>query len=508
MSFREINRFRKNGELKKAYEMAKSELNESPENIWSIRAMAWVLIDLLKKLANNNYAGFNKSLKKFSELNVPLSEEMVYENLKYGISKFIFSICKLEDDAFKENKAELETFIEIIKTIDYPKPSELHSKILAAVLKKFDKINDFRSFIQWWNLENLREIDFQERTMPDDKTILPLAEQIYNAIAKTVLTGKPNPEKSSQIIDPVELDFNIERFENLAETHPEFQYVQYYLGKFYLAKGSKDKARQKFISFAKMNQSKFWIWKLLAESLTNKELKLACLCKALSFDNPDKMLVNVRKDLIFLLIDMQYYIEAITETELLSKIYEKEAWRLPHGISNIKLNSWYETEKSLKSNNELYSRYAPKAYEILFDEYPEHTAVISFVNSKKQIAGFIIDKNRTGVFPYKSFGLSPQIGDFIKMRVEEKTEHNDKFIKVLSANATSDVNTDLIKEVTDYPKILPEKKIAFIDGAIVIPTIFSKYDLSASLKVRAKAILNYDKIKGKWGWKVIEIITN
>ncbi|MGM0582974.1 MAG: DUF7017 domain-containing protein, partial [Bacteroidota bacterium] len=258
----------------------------------------------------------------------------------------------MPENKFKDYKHELVEFLETIKKIDYPKPSELHSKILTATLKKQEQIDNFLDFIKWWDLELFRDIDFKKSKF-NGQNIMSLAEQTYVAIAKNILKGEPVSYNSNGLtfheykINNEALNFYISVFESLASKYQKFDYITYYLGKFYFQKEEKEKAWGKFIDFAKKDTSKFWIWNELSKVMESKHDKLICLSKALSLNNPPKMLVSVRKALIYLLIDLKYYKEAKTETEILISTYNKEGWHVPAEISNITKNSWYaKTEPS------------------------------------------------------------------------------------------------------------------------------------------------------------------
>ena len=48
MSFKEVKELRQQGKLKEALELAQSDLEQNPEDIWNKRSIAWVYYDYLK----------------------------------------------------------------------------------------------------------------------------------------------------------------------------------------------------------------------------------------------------------------------------------------------------------------------------------------------------------------------------------------------------------------------------------------------------------------------------
>ena len=53
MSFKEVTKLRKNGQLNEALEMAKADL-ENDKSSWSYRALFWVLHDMCKQCLDKN----------------------------------------------------------------------------------------------------------------------------------------------------------------------------------------------------------------------------------------------------------------------------------------------------------------------------------------------------------------------------------------------------------------------------------------------------------------------
>ncbi len=98
MPAKEIKELRQAGKLDEAYAMAISELEADLSNIWAKRNLSWVLYAQLDKLASDLEA-FIIKLKEVKELDLPLSEEMFFENISIVVSKavrFITGEVKLD----------------------------------------------------------------------------------------------------------------------------------------------------------------------------------------------------------------------------------------------------------------------------------------------------------------------------------------------------------------------------------------------------------------------------
>ena len=54
-------------------------------------------------------------------------------------------------------------------------------------------------------------------------------------------------------------------------------------------------------------------------------------------------------------------------------------------------------------------------------------------------------------------------------------------------------------------KILEDKNIGFLDGAFIPPDLVDQYQLENGSNIQGKAILNFNKTKNEWGWRVVNI---
>lgn len=137
------------------------------------------------------------------------------------------------------------------------------------------------------------------------------------------------------------------------------------------------------------------------------------------------------------------------------------------------------------------------------------------VNSQRQLFHFVLGpKLISGILHYDQTDLRPSVGDFIKIHyfvreiVDKKTPGKQKkVIEVLKAEATDEINSTLIKNISGrlelkYKDMYDDENpdFAFIGDNYVHKTILDKYNIDSDCQVNAKAIYSGD---GKW--KVYEI---
>lgn len=275
-----------------------------------------------------------------------------------------------------------------------------------------------------------------------------------------------------------------------------------------MALGDKDDVLKVFLPFAKRKRNDFWVWELLADSFTSdEELQMACYCKALSLHTPEDFLVKTREKFAEVLINKKMYSEAKTEIEKVVSVRHQHGWNISNQLANWMLSDWFVSQESKKDNKGLYAKHIEKADEILFQDIPEETIVVEFVNTDKKILNFIVNKRRHGYFSYKNFKIKPRIGDILKVRLE--AVGNEGFYKSLSlkiSNESNSVTIEALKEVKAKIEIPEGKSFGFVEGIYVAPDIIDKSNITNGDEVTCKAILSFDKKKGVWGWKCLEFI--
>jgi len=508
MSFPEVNKLRKAGRMEEAYNLAKKELNSDPDNIWNKRSMAWVLIMYLKQYAySSENQKFLQTLSEFKDLKMPYNENeaMIFDNLKCWIAKFLSQLTKEDNpdtDLFEE-------FWEYIKEIPYPKPSEMHSSILRFFLKLKDKWNKIEDFLDWWDFNHFRKEDYEPLVM-EERTVMPLVEQAYLALAKSIIKGESkNPLEYKETINQEKLDRVLKEMQTLYQEHPEYEYFPYYIGLLLSAKGNNTKALGELLPFAREHTGRFWVWTLLGDiHKEDEEIQMACYCRGLMCKEPDKMTIGIRKKLTNLLIKNGFYPEAKYELNKIREIQEENEWKVSNGIKQQMDKEWYANTEMPKNNFHFYKKHAPQANAILAKDLDSMIGVVTNVKKDKKVLGYIIDKNIQGGFNYSSFMGNPQPGDKIELWSVAKTNREgENYQKVIYAEITEkSPKEDILKELNGPIRVLEDKKIGFIEDAFIPPHMVEKHNLKHEQEIQAKAVLNYNKTKNEWGWKVVKLI--
>lgn len=498
MPAKEIKELRQAGKLVDAYAMAKAELEADLSNIWGKRNLSWVLYAQLDELASNLDA-FIAKINEVKELDLPTSEEMFFENISIVISKAARLIT--QEATLDINK--IHRLFDSIKQLSLKRNSKWFSVLFNAMHKGMKESNRYIEFADWWDFKNFRPEDFQKEKMPNGREVMAIAEQAYIAYAKHLL---PKQEADGNII------FNKEKtlaflplLEGIVENYPQYQYPGYFQAKLLLALGDNtEHVLAILLPFVKRKRNDFWAWDVLSEVYKDDEEKVhACYCKALSLRSPQEMLVNLRQRMATIFINKKLFNEAKTEIEHLAAARGNAGWTLPNIVRDWMQQEWFVAAQANKSNTDYYAQYSHLADELLYNDKPEETVIVDFVNTDRKILNFIASETQYGFFKYDRFFSDVKVGDTLKVRFQAGS--NEGMHQLYTAIKVNDeaFSAQFMKEVSGIVRIAAGKAFGFMDDVFIHPSLVTKYKLIDGMQFTGKAIKSFNREKKQWGWKLL-----
>ena len=408
-SSKEIFALRKVGSLDEAYAMALEVIEADPNDEWNIKAIAWCLYDLTKRsVSQNDYTTAKTYVEHLEALQINEFDEILVksvENAKVLASpekriillakekskqgnhlealtlfkqaiqqfpndidlntQFAWELQKEGKVIFDTEKVEVQKARQLLA--DYIKlknerPSQLHSLFLRFADKITDR-EEFNliSFLKLWNLNNLREEDFEPFTK-EGKTYPSIAEKIIQHGAKLILDKKLNQDVEYFL--PF-LDKGIERcIDNI--------WLTYYKAKLLHLINRNEEAIEFLIPVVKEKISDYWTWSLLAELVieSDKEKAVSCYCKSLLCKGEDKFIANVRTRFAELLIQKELWSEAKFEITSAISAKETEGAKVSDRLRDYQQKEWFKNAAEKRSNNDFYSSHKQFAEEFIFHSLP------------------------------------------------------------------------------------------------------------------------------------------
>lgn len=407
---KEVFARRKEGALDEAYRMA-LELMGSPQvGDWDRKAFCWCLIDLIKrdaKMGNQEHlAHYRRQLesieadpyddvlakgvrnalalcnphgqqisraKELSKSGRHAESVAEYRKVCAGGSADtetqtsygweLYRHAKVLADAEKVNLDAVKRNLNAYLKLDVDRPSLLHSCILQLAAKLAAQDNfSILAFSRLWNLKHLRPEDFDRFRAQDGKEFPSLAEKVVQSAGKEAASIS-NPS-AQQYILPY-LDEAIERF-------PDNIWLKLDKAKVLLSLGLHDDAMGFGLLVARAKVNDFWVWDLLGEivSPTDRELALACYCKALSCQADDKFTGKIRLKLASYMAESGDLAAAKCEVESVVRSKEIEGHKIPDAAAQITAQPWYAETQANASNLNYYQSRCSAAEALLFSELP------------------------------------------------------------------------------------------------------------------------------------------
>ena len=168
-----------------------------------------------------------------------------------------------------------------------------HSLVLYYATRLAPALPRYVEFVQWWNIELLRDEDYRPRPPknPDDRPLPALAERVCGALYRA-LRGHPDAERHAPWVDAF--------FGKCVATGERYVWLPYYYGQWLNARGRLAEARELLRPFARRHPADFWAWAALAAAYRDEpadEAALLCRAARCPVQNPEQ-LAGVRSDLV------------------------------------------------------------------------------------------------------------------------------------------------------------------------------------------------------------------
>lgn len=408
-SSKEVFALRKEGSLDEAYAMALEIIEADPNDEWNIKAIAWCLYDLTKRsVSQNDYTTAKNYVEYLEALQINEFDEILVKSVEHAKvlaspekriilqakekskqgnhqealtlfrqaiqqfpndidlnTQFAWELQKEGKIIFDTDKVEVQKARQLLA--DYIKlknerPSQLHSLFLRFADKITDRAEfNLISFLKLWDLNNLREEDFETFTK-EGKTYPSIAEKIIQHGAKLILDKKQNQDVEYFL--PF-LDTGIKRCQDNI-------WLTYYKAKLLHLINCNEEAIEFLIPVVKEKISDYWTWSLLAELVieVDKEKAVSCYCKSLLCKGEDKFIANVRTRFAELLIQKELWSEAKFEITSAIRAKETEGAKVSDRLRDYQQKEWFKNAAEKRSNNDFYSSHKQLAEEFIFHSLP------------------------------------------------------------------------------------------------------------------------------------------
>lgn len=496
----------KAGRVEEAYSIALADIQAAPQDVWVQKSMAWVLYYRMKEICAKgcdfqSFVSHIDSVSSLSLLSVD-NDRFIFESVVRSISEYAKSNLNPSNrGAFQY----LSTLFYKIKNWNLGK-SAAFSYLLSTFIK-FEQWPQMAEFIEWWNLDNLSEDDFEPYVNEQRNKFMSLAERAYIAYSKALV----------DLHDFQRMQAFLPRLARLAEEHPEMQYSDYYYGKLLIAVGEdKSKSLQALIPFARKKRTEYWVWQLLSEVFADEyEKKLACLLKALNCGATENYLGKVRIETARMYLRMNDKPRAKFHIDQMVRCYLQNGWKIDKNVF-----SWFNTNEigSITMDSTDSVDYNKISQEILFADCKQTYGVVTYVEHtdkkghnkahKKTVATVVYGMKKRTVCK-----VSDNVAQGTIVNLIYEDSQNGE-IKVVSASVVKSFVNDLdfMKVVSGTVSKQQDKEFAFLKSGrqsyFISPNITKKHNLVNGENRRCKFVFDYNKKKDQWDWSCISVMSH
>ena len=330
MNWQEISQIRKNGDYLRARDLAKVELQKFPNSLQLKSQIEWTYYSEIKDITNQ--------LKRTDPVDQALVQKLivVYEEYIKGETK---------------------------------RPDMAFSMILQAICPFSPYLPDFYNYIKWFGKGSLRPEDWETSTYVDREG----KKRSSQSLAYEVARGLCRWAKSAQELQQDQAEFCIDWASQARSklSDQEAIWLDWDAVAVLRRMGNYENASQVLSSVLKLKKTEFWVWAEAARiyQFDQKDLALACFCKAMLCKTEEKFLVTAHLDFAKLLISLEMFDEASFEINQSIKIRNENQWKLPEELNRLTQNSWFDPNKNdLKEAKEFYEEHASDALSLCFDE--------------------------------------------------------------------------------------------------------------------------------------------
>lgn len=489
----EITALRKEGRIEEAFKLAMQSLSQQPDNIYTLRALCWVLYDKLKiAVEQSEHRDVIDIYAHINQLNIPKDENMFWERISMHASKYIWQLAKLGE------VVKLLSFIESVILNTDALHSDYHRSKAKAIIhccKHSDNLDVVNSLLL---VEHIAPNSFQEedykatRLEGQAHSIPPLAESYYNIYAKLLLKAK----------DSERIKMFLPKLIGICEKYPNYTWCGYNAAKLMLLINEEpEKIRGRLRPLVQKKVREFWVWESYADTyLRHSDERYALLAKAiLCPTKSQEMTVRLRKEMVRELFFRGLFSFARYEIDIIISLYKSQGWPVPQDIQACLTRGWYLSAECRETPESIYRHLEETAERLVFGEKVRLIVVITHINVEKLMASTISVTGKKGYFSYKALKrYTPQIGEVYELTLLADPEI-DKPYKVCDVSKVKDeISTGLIK--VGQGVISYKGQLAFIDEVYVPPTLVNSKLIPDKSRVSYVAYRSWNKSKDKFSW--------
>ncbi|RMG72791.1 MAG: hypothetical protein D6722_04770 [Bacteroidetes bacterium] len=484
--------------------MAQEYLAEHPGDEAGRLEIAWVHYGFVKKAAKA------VDLPAFHEhVDAILAQELEGEGIMGN--SLAWQVHRVAKALLGEKPVRVE---EIVKMLDKVRffTFDIESDIMAYVmmlrlaLKVKDRYEGLREFIEWWDLENLPEAEYEPFETKQGRRMMSLAERSYITYANQLIQLS---DTDSELAKEKAVEF-WPKFAELGRKRRDYRFFRGFRLPLLGVMGRWDEVIQEVLSEIRHHPNDPNAWILLGDALAHQQEEnqaLICFARALtSRAKPDAM-IKAKEKLARILVKQERYVEARTEYRDILSFLERLGEHPSPSVLAVQEEAWFKETEPRPNNKGLYRHYSIQADNLLYADMPELSAVVNHTDDRRKRLWFRVDREVTGSASFGQLGFRVAPGDFIAVRIkkERAPDGSDRY-RLLTARPNDEAPPGIIRMFRGLFSMKQGQSFGFVDREIFIPPhLVEEGLLMPGQAISGMAVMEYDQKRNRWSWKAVKL---
>lgn len=418
--------------------------------------------------------------------------------------------------------AELKRLLEPIKTREIKRPNTKEQRMIDAwasriILLQLELPNELIDF-RLWNL--FRETgkfcdpicmfilkcgssvfvqgDYQPFKTEEGESfsvVMRLAHMVAN---NYLLKGPESPLPLGRVLALIKY-----AGEKTLDSYRSKIWLDYDKARIFVSIGEVTRARDAYLSVLRNKRGESWAWFGLAKTYENEPEKKICLVSfGLTCAHDPKFSISGLIRLAELLAQAGVHDYASKALINLKKIYNENDWELKDSIVELMSSGWFDASLNVCDLDEHIKELAEGANQYAMVKPVYFSGVVQSIHENGKGASIYINRElqlsaRKGVFQSRKI---TKPGKYVKLLCDMGFESHE----VVSVENIQTLENPDVRLFRGNLK-MTDKGFGFVNGDIFVsPGLIGGMQLDAE-GVAGVAVMSFDKIKNKYGWKAITL---
>jgi len=328
MTWADVQKMRKAGQLEKAHTAASRILSENPQDFRTRTQMEWVIYDFIKRIVEKCLDG-----------------------------------AKTVEFVSPRHAAEIMRWMEAYYRAKPEIPGMSCSNILGQLAKVGMHLPRFPGIIKWIGMDGLRKEDWVAQQF-NGHMVNSLAMKIAKSLYKWV---EAHPDAKEEFVH-IALEW-VERIRG-AENDGHHIWFCWYAVKLLHRLHEFQRAAEILARVIKAKRNESWVWGEAGRLYQHEQpdMALACFCRALECPSDEEFLLPLHRELAKLLAEQENYAQASRELSIIIEIRGKKGWSLKSEEEALISRPWYAAAaEGAEEAKKFYSRHSQAALALCFD---------------------------------------------------------------------------------------------------------------------------------------------